>query len=39
LLSYSKHDLYCIRNMGDKTIREICDWLEDTYNWKLKIKN
>lgn len=39
LLSYSKHDLSCIRNMGDKSIREICDWLEDTYNWELKFRN
>ena len=39
LLSHSKHDLIRIRNMGQKTLNEICDWLEDTYNWKLKIKN
>jgi|688.fasta_scaffold40958_8 hypothetical protein len=36
LLSYPKRDLIRLRNMGEKTVSEICDWLEDKYNWELK---
>lgn len=35
LLSFPKRDLWSLRNMGRKTIDEICDWLEDKYNWVL----
>ena len=36
LLSFPKRDLWRLRNMGEKTINEICDWLEDKYRWELK---
>ena len=36
LISFPKRDLWRLRNMGRKTINEICDWLEDKYNWELK---
>lgn len=36
LISFSKRDLWSLRNMGRKTIDEICDWLEDKYRWELK---
>lgn len=36
LLCYRKRDLRIIRNMGTKSVNEICDWLEDNYNWTLK---
>ena len=36
LSNYTKHDLIRMRNMGRKTLNEICDWLEDKYNWELK---
>jgi predicted DNA-binding protein YlxM (UPF0122 family) len=35
LSNYTKWDLIRIRNMGRKTLNEICDWLEDKYNWTL----
>jgi hypothetical protein len=36
LISFPKRDLWRLRNMGRKTINEICDWLEDKYRWELK---
>ena len=36
LLSYHKSDLLRFRNMGKKTLDEICDWLE--HNYKLELK-
>ena len=36
LISFPKRDLWRLRNMGKKTINEICDWLEDKYRWELK---
>lgn len=36
LCNWTRFDLIRIRNMGKKTLNEICDWLEDKYNWVLK---
>jgi predicted DNA-binding protein YlxM (UPF0122 family) len=36
LLSYHKSDLLKFRNMGNKTLNEICYWLEYRYNLQLK---
>lgn len=36
LVSYHKSDLLRFRNMGKKTLDEICDWLEHNYNLELK---
>jgi DNA-directed RNA polymerase subunit alpha len=35
LLSYHKSDLLRFRNMGKKTLDEICEWLEEKYNLEL----
>jgi predicted DNA-binding protein YlxM (UPF0122 family)/DNA-binding Xre family transcriptional regulator len=39
LSNWSKWDLIRMRNMGTKTLNEICDWLEDKYNWTLRYKD
>jgi predicted DNA-binding protein YlxM (UPF0122 family) len=36
LLAYEKSDLLKFRNFGKKSLDELCDWLEDKYNWELK---
>jgi hypothetical protein len=36
LLVYKKSDLMKFRNFGKTSLNELCDWLEDKYNWVLK---
>ena len=36
LLACKKSDLMKFRNFGKKSLDELCDWLEDKYNWRLK---
>jgi len=35
LLVSRKSDLMRYRNFGKKSLDELCDWLEDNYNWQL----
>lgn len=39
VFDYSKWDLIRVRNMGKKTLNEICDWLEHNYNWEMDERN
>lgn len=36
LLVYKKSDLMKFRNFGKKSLDELCDWLEEKYNWVLE---
>jgi hypothetical protein len=36
LLVYKKSDLMKFRNFGKTSLNELCDWLEEKYNWVLK---
>jgi predicted DNA-binding protein YlxM (UPF0122 family) len=36
LANYTRADLLRFRNFGSKSLDELCWWLEETYNWRLK---